>query len=58
MNTSENFGKYSLEQIAGQRLMVGFEGTKLSKELMFLIDTIKIGGVHTVSRQSWDERTG
>lgn len=25
--------------------MVGFEGTKLSKELMFLIDTIKVGGV-------------
>ncbi|MBW2590174.1 MAG: beta-N-acetylhexosaminidase [Deltaproteobacteria bacterium] len=31
--------------MAGQRLMVGFEGTKLSKELMFLIDTIKVGGV-------------
>lgn len=45
MNTPVNFGKYSLEQIAGQRLMVGFEGTKLSKELMFLIDTIKVGGV-------------
>ena len=25
--------------------MVGFEGTKLGKELMFLIDTIKVGGV-------------
>jgi len=45
MNTPANFGKYSLEQMAGQRLMVGFEGTKLSKELMFLIDTIKVGGV-------------
>jgi len=45
MNTPANFEKYSLEQIAGQRLMVGFEGTKLSKELMFLIDTIKVGGV-------------
>ncbi len=25
--------------------MVGFEGTKLNKELMFLIDTLKVGGV-------------
>jgi len=45
MNTQENFGKYSLEQMAGQRLMVGFEGTQLNKELMFLIDTLKVGGV-------------
>ena len=45
MNTTTDYGKYSPEQIAGQRLMVGFEGTKLSKELMFLIDTIKVGGV-------------
>jgi beta-N-acetylhexosaminidase len=37
--------KFSPDQIAGQRLMVGFEGTKLNKELMFLIDTIKVGGV-------------
>jgi len=33
------------KQIAGQRLMVGFEGTRFSKDLMFLIDTIKIGGI-------------
>ena len=45
MNTPANLQKYSLEQMAGQRLMVGFEGTKFSKELMFLIDTIKVGGV-------------
>jgi len=45
MNTPANLQKYSLEQMAGQRLIVGFEGTKLSKELMFLIDTIKVGGV-------------
>jgi beta-N-acetylhexosaminidase len=45
MNTSLAFKKYSSEQMAGQRLMVGFEGTKLSKELMFLIDTIKVGGI-------------
>lgn len=45
MNTSLAFEKYSPEQIAGQRLMVGFEGTQLNKELMFLIDMIKVGGV-------------
>jgi beta-N-acetylhexosaminidase len=38
----ENF---SLEQCAGQRLMVGFEGIELNDELMFLIDTIKVGGI-------------
>jgi beta-N-acetylhexosaminidase len=33
------------EQLAGQRLMVGFEGTELNKDLMFLIDTLKVGGI-------------
>jgi len=37
--------KLSEEQLAGQRLMVGFEGTELDKTLMFLIDTIKVGGL-------------
>lgn len=36
---------FSLEQCAGQRLMVGFEGTGLNDELRFLIDTIKVGGI-------------
>jgi len=45
MNVLTDFKNFSPDQIAGQRLMVGFEGTKLSKELMFLIDTIKVGGV-------------
>ncbi len=35
----------SEEQLAGQRLMVGFRGTELDRNLMFLIDTIKVGGV-------------
>ena len=35
----------SAEQTAGQRLMVGFEGTALSQNLKFYIDTIKVGGV-------------
>lgn len=33
------------EQIAGQRLMVGFNGTGLNDDLKFLIDTIKVGGI-------------
>src|SRR5210317_1071795 len=35
----------SNEQLAGQRLMVGFEGTSLNEDLKFLIDHLKIGGV-------------
>ena len=45
MHTTLDIRKFSPDQIAGQRLMVGFDGTKLNKELMFLIDTIKVGGV-------------
>ncbi len=32
-------------QLAGQRLMVGFEGTEFNEDLRFLIDTLKVGGV-------------
>jgi len=35
----------SNEQLAGQRLMVGFDGTGLNDGLKFLIDTIKAGGI-------------
>ncbi|MDY6790479.1 MAG: beta-N-acetylhexosaminidase [Thermodesulfobacteriota bacterium] len=45
MSTTTDIKKFSPDQIAGQHLMVGFEGTKLNQELMFLIDTIKVGGV-------------
>lgn len=40
-----NISDFSMEQIAGQRLMAGFDGTELTHELMFLIDTLKIGGL-------------
>ena len=33
------------EQLAGQRLMVGFEGTALNEDLKFLINHLKVGGV-------------
>ena len=35
----------SNEQIAGQRLMVGFDGTGLDEDLKFVIDHIKAGGI-------------
>jgi beta-N-acetylhexosaminidase len=38
------------KQMAGQRLMVGFDGTDLNKQLKFLIDTIKVGGIILFSR--------
>ena len=46
----KNPQSFSNEQLAGQRLMVGFDGTELNKDLMFLIDTIKIGGIILFSR--------
>lgn len=33
------------EQIAGQRLMVGFDGLTLSDDVKYLIDTLKVGGL-------------
>ena len=33
------------EQLAGQRLMVGFEGLTLNDDLKFLIGEFKVGGV-------------
>jgi beta-N-acetylhexosaminidase len=35
----------SMEQLAGQRLMVGFEGTQFNAHLKFLIRDLKLGGV-------------
>nr|CBX27165.1 hypothetical protein N47_A11940 [uncultured Desulfobacterium sp.] len=40
-----NISDFSIEQIAGQRLMAGFDGKELTGELMFLIDTVKVGGL-------------
>lgn len=40
-----NISDFSSEQIAGQRLMVGFDGTELTRELMFLIGVLKVGGI-------------
>ena len=35
----------TLEQLAGQRLMVGFEGQQLNPDLEFLIADLKVGGL-------------
>ncbi len=40
----------SNEQIAGQRLMVGFDGTGLDEDLKFVIDHIKAGGIILFAR--------
>ncbi len=45
-----DISNFSNEQIAGQRLMVGFDGTRLNDDLIFLIDTLKIGGIILFSR--------
>jgi beta-N-acetylhexosaminidase len=35
----------TVEQKAGQRLMVGFDGIELNSDLKFLIETLKVGGL-------------
>jgi len=41
---------FSDEQLAGQRLMTGFDGTTLNADLKFLINHLKIGGIILFSR--------
>lgn len=41
---------FSDRQLAGQRLMVGFDGTTLDSNLKFLIDTLKVGGIILFAR--------
>ena len=45
-----NINSLSEEQLAGQRLMVGFNGTKLNDELQFLIQELGVGGIILFSR--------
>lgn len=40
----------SCEQLAGQRLMLGFNGTELNDDLKFLIKDLKAGGIILFSR--------
>ncbi len=38
------------EQLAGQRIMAGFDGTRLNDDLRFIIDDLKAGGIILFSR--------
>ena len=49
-----NAKKLSLEQRAGQRLMIGFDGFALDSRLKFYIDTIKVGGIILFARNLHD----
>jgi beta-N-acetylhexosaminidase len=40
-----NIENFSIDQLAGQRLMVGFEGTEFNSDLEFLIRNLKVGGI-------------
>ena len=42
--------KYNIEKLAGQRLMVGFNGTSLNDDIKELIKNFKIGGLILFSR--------
>ena len=45
-----NITAFSDEQSAGQRLMVGFDGTELNPDLKFLIKTLHVGGIILFAR--------
>ncbi len=45
MIRSMDLSEFSDMQLAGQRLMVGFTGTRISEELKFLIGHLKVGGL-------------
>ena len=44
---------FSDEQLAGQRLMVGFDGTGFNPDLESLINDLKVGGIVLFQRFFW-----
>jgi beta-N-acetylhexosaminidase len=50
LNSYSGISAFSNQQIAGQRLMVGFEGTEFNQDLKFLINEIKVGGIILFAR--------
>jgi beta-N-acetylhexosaminidase len=54
MTQTMDITTYSDAQLAGQRLMVGFESTQFGRELEFLIDEIKVGGIILFARNLID----
>jgi beta-N-acetylhexosaminidase len=49
-----DISSFSDELLAGQRLMIGFDGTRLDQDLRFMIDNLKIGGIVLFSRNLVD----
>ncbi|MEA3232738.1 MAG: beta-N-acetylhexosaminidase [Thermodesulfobacteriota bacterium] len=49
-----NSDQFSDGQLTGQRLMVGFDGTTLTRDLKYLIDTVRVGGIILFSRNIHD----
>lgn len=47
-----NIRDFSDEQLAGQRMMVGFEGTQFNPDLEFLIGVLKVGGIILFSQNA------
>ena len=47
-----NIRDFSDEQLAGQRLMVGFEGKRFNEDLQFLIRDLKVGGIILFSQNT------
>ena len=43
--TTMDIRNFSDEQLAGQRLMVGFDGKQLNQDLRFLIGDLRVGGI-------------
>ena len=42
----------TIEQLAGQRLMVGFEGKRFNADLQFLIRDLRVGGIILFSQNT------
>jgi len=51
-----NSDQFSDGQLAGQRLMVGFDGTTLTRDLKYLIDTVRVGGIILFSRNIHNQK--
>ena len=49
-----NINTFTPEQSAGQRLMVGFDGTDLNAEVKYLIKALRVGGIILFSRNLID----
>lgn len=46
--------KFTLQQLAGQRLMAGFDGTEFNDDLRFLINDLCVGGIILFARNIVD----